>query len=84
MSTWRDFLEPELAHARTDTWITCDRCGQHKRIFSSAACNANTCESCLPDQPDPELQRLLREDAFNRAVNKPAKAGLPLKKGDVA
>jgi hypothetical protein len=70
MSNWRDNLEPDLGRSRADTWITCERCGLYKKVFSAAAVNSNTCESCLPDNEDPELQRLLRDDAFRRGVSK--------------
>lgn len=66
--TWRDHLEPELGRPRQATYLTCARCGEYKQVFSAAAVNNSTCDSCLPDNEDPELQRLLRDDAFRRAV----------------
>lgn len=52
------------------SWLKCRVCGHEKRVFSSAACNAGVCEEHLADNDNPELQRLLRDEAFRRGVNK--------------
>ena len=57
---WRDHLEPDLGSARSDKVVVCIVCGKQKRVYSSAAVNASTCESCLPENQNPELHLLLR------------------------
>lgn len=50
--------------------IVCRVCGKEKRVYYSAAVHAETCDACLPTNDNPELQRLLREDAFRRGRHK--------------
>jgi len=62
--------ERDLGRSGKPLVIECRVCGKTKRIHSSASFNSQTCEACLPENDDPELQRLLRDEAFRRGVNK--------------
>jgi len=43
--------------------VICSVCGKRVTIICSAEWNSETCFRCLPENPNPELARLLRMKA---------------------
>lgn len=50
--------------------IVCRVCRKEKRVYCSAAVNVEICEVCLPANDNPELARLVRDEALRREMSK--------------